>query len=93
MLQVIRHPLASLERRFPLFYEDLLAVAVCAAVVALVVSAIWGAVLLYGSAERTTCFSKTDELGVSDADWGYWSGCRVEVDGNLVPIDNYRVTR
>jgi hypothetical protein len=41
--------------------------------------------------QQFTCGRKADKMAL-DHDWGYWTGCRVEVNGRYVNIDDYRVT-
>lgn len=38
---------------------------------------------------RAACFASTEKIGYP-ADYGFLSGCRINVEGRLVPLENYR---
>lgn len=47
-------------------------------------------VALAATAEHTTCKAKTKNISMA-SDWGFWSGCLVQLpDGSWVPLENYR---
>jgi len=37
-----------------------------------------------------TCHSTADKMGF-ESDWGFWTGCMIEVDDRMIPLDRYLV--
>jgi hypothetical protein len=50
-------------------------------------------VVTYGiyRGERYSCGRKADKMGL-EHDYGFWTECRVEINGRYIDIDDYRVT-
>jgi hypothetical protein len=44
-----------------------------------------------GYADQKQCYDKAHSIE-REWTWGYMGGCRVEVDGEFVPLDNLRYT-
>lgn len=57
----------------------------------LLVGFVGGILLSVNAADRTRCSATAEQIGVAH-DYGFWSGCVVEVDGTWIPLDNYRVS-
>jgi hypothetical protein len=56
-------------------------------VMVIVITLIFGAVIIV---ESKSCRETANQMGL-EYDYGFWSDCQVNVDGQWVPLDNYRI--